>query len=681
MRVGVRGWPFVFLTWGAIVIPAFPSLAEEYPLIPPELTMFTGYSLVHLSDHPLSSFGSDSQSSAYAGSTNGLRSGTSQASEYDYLRNSMVIGGRIEAFPLPQRFYFDANVESDDHWFGELRHSYTDVYQLRVLSRRFVHALDNLALYDLNSNIMATEVSRLDLGKEYSMGIDIDQFRLRLKTPNFPFHLYTEGEVIRRDGERQQLFFGHSAVSPASARVSKTMGVDQETTLVTLGANSHLRWIEADISHSWQQFDSEVADRYHYLAFGAQAEGDYVHNALPALRTSKNTLKLHTTQTGKVVGTATLVDITRTNDTNDRYDIEAERRLGHSDLLWTPLVNLAMGTKYRRQESTGSGPLIIASPWNSAELPIKAGVEGSTETYAAFVRYRPMKAVTLKGQYSIEHRERDLDSALAWHLAEEKDINTLDAGVSWRPRHEARVRVNYRLSDADVEPGLVPEIFNNDPERTHQVTADISYAPQATTTILIAALLKEDTADNLSALYHNFRTFNFVPVSASGVEATSYDAFWQRYLASITHACTPHLSVTASYVYSSMDTDRDFSAVEGMSIVDTGYNNTQGYHAISLSSSWQVTERLSLDPAIDYTIATGDYTLTDTTLNDFLPLGDMAMADTKEWGVRLDGGYELGQGWKAGVVFRYVEFIDKSFDNPATGDMYGALFKMTKVFR
>lgn len=679
-------WPSLLgvFAWSLIFGPACPVAAEEYPKLPPEVSMFAGYRLVDVSDWPLSSFGSDSPSASYAGSTNGLRAGTRRASEYESERSSMIIGGRVEAWPLPQRFFLDADVEGEDHWFGELRHSYTDVYQLRVLSRRFVHNLDNLALYDLSPAANATEVSRLDPGTEYRVGIDIDQFRLRLKTPNFPLHLYTEGEVFRRDGEKQQLFMG-GFVANAPVRVSKAMPVDQETTTVTMGANSHLRWLEIDLSHSWQQFDSEVADRYHYLASSVRPAGDYVHNALPALKTAKNTLKVHTTQTGKVIASATVSGITRTNETSDVYEIEAKRQLGHTDLLWTPLANLALGTKYRRQQSSGSGPGAIASPWNGAALPIKAGAEGEAETYAAFVRYSPFRRVTLKGQYSIEHRERNLASAIDWHLAEAKDINTLDAGLSWRPRHEARVRLNYRVSDADVDPGLVPEVFNNDPERTHQLTADLSYSPQAATTILIAALLKDESADTLSSLYHDFSIVNpdlaFAPVSAAGVEASDYDAFWQRYLASITHACTEQLSVTGSYVYSSMDTDRGFSAMEGVAIVDTGYRNSQGYHSFSLSASWQATERLSLTPTVDYTIATGDYSLTDSTLNQWLPLGEMAMVDTKELGLRLDGSYDLGQGWKAGVVVRYVELIDKSFDNPAQGDAYGALCKMTKVFK
>lgn len=686
MRLVVRHSLFGLLSVGLILGAACSVSAEVYPSIPSEMIMFSGFTLNHSSDSPLSSFGSDSPYSSYAGATNGLRSVTRRATEYDSDDSSLIIGGRVEAYPLPQRFYFDANVEGADHWFGELRHSYTDIYQLRVLSRRFVHNLDNLALYDLDPAPTQTEVSRLDLGKEYSLGIDINQFRLRLKTPNFPFHLYTVGEVVRRNGERQQRFLGDSPVPPARPRVSKAMAVDQETKTIALGANSHLRWLEIDLSHSWQQFDSGVADRYRYLASPpVRPAGDYVHNALPVLKTSSNTLKLHTTQTGKVVATATLADITRTNETSDRYEIEAEKRLGHTDLLWTPWANMVLGTKYRRQESSGSGPASIISPWNSAVLPVKSGVEGGTETATAFIRYNPIRTVTLKGQYSIEHRDRDLDSALDWHLAEEKDINTFDAGVTWRLRHEARLRVNYRLTDTDVEPGMVPAIFNNNPERTHQVTADISYSPQAATTLLLSVLLKDDTADDLSVLYHNFIGFvptsDFVPVSDAGVKATNYDAFWQRYLASITHACTERLSVTGSYVYSSMVTDRDFSAFEGITIVDNGYHNTQGYHSFSLSSSWQATERFSLDSTIDYTIATGDYSLTNTTLNQFLPLGDMAMADTKELGVRFDGGYDLGQGWKAGVVVRYVEFIDKSFDNPSKGDLYGALFKMTKVFK
>lgn len=673
--------------------------AEDYPNIEPSLEMFGGFSLIDASSDPRASFASDYYvpSTSYpASNTRHLRSGTRKAIEYQSEDNSLLVGGSVEAFPFPQRFYLDVNIEGDDSWLGEVRHAYKDLFQMRVLSRRFVHNLDNLTIYDPNPTASSNDVSRLDIGTEYGETIDIDQFKLRLKTPNFPFHLYTEGEMVRRNGNRQQLFWGNTA--GVSTRVSKAMDVDQETKEVTLGANSHLRWLEADISHSWQTFDSDVNDLAHYNLYTptagdaadgipSRAAGDYLHNKLPELKSNKNTLKVHTTQTGQVFASATLMDIDRKNETSDLYEIEAKRRLAYSDLMWTPRGNLSLGTKYRHRENSGSAPETIASPYNGASRPIDSPVGGDTNAYTAFVRYAPISKLTLKGQYIIERMERDQAAAITYSLAEQKDTDTLEMGAAWRARRDLKVNAKYIYKDVDVDKGEVANIFNMDPEKSNQYSADVTYFPTAQTTILASAFFKQDKASNLQTLKE--ATVGgidglYPPITKDTMD---YDAAWQRYLLSATHACTSRFSVTGSYAYSILDTDRDFATSRTLTTLaaptfDAGYNNKQTYHNFALSSSFQATDKLDFEALLDYTIANADYNLTQANYNNLgLPLGDLSMVDSKQLGLRLASDYKLGQGWKAGVILRYVNLIDKSFDNPADADMYGALLKFTKVFK
>ncbi len=658
------------LAYGMMVNRPGLALAEEYPYIAPSYEMYGGFNLISPDDDHRSSFGSDSLAAA----TNSRRSGTMRAIEFEPDHSSLLLGGKVEAFPLPQRFYLNAEIEGIDDWLGEVRHAYKDLWQFRMLGRRFVHNLDNITLFDLDASTTRNEVSRLDLGEEYGFTIDIDQVKMRLKTPNFPLHFYTEAELVRREGDRQQLFRGFSGAS--TARVSKEMDVDNSTKELTVGANSHLGWIEADFSHSWQDFDSDVQDFYAYQAADVRAAGNYVHNQLPELQANKNTLKVHTTQTGQVFASATLMDVNRKNEIDGQSDVEAERRLAHADLMWTPRGNLTVGTKFRHRENSSSGPETIASPYDGSAISTPQGVDGDSNNYTAFVRYSPKNRLTLKGQYSIERMEREQQSAIDWARAEGKDTDTLELGAAWRPRHDLKLNTKYIYKDVDVDRGDVAFIFNNDPEKSQQLTADVTFVPTVKTNFLVSALLKKDTADNMEALDGFFSP----GVVSAGNKAKDYDALWQRYLASGTHVCTERFSVTATYVYSIIDTDRDIAI--GSDIIDQGYNNQQAYHTFTLSNSFQATEKLNLEAMLDYTISTGDYSLSEAEVPaGALSIADISMTDTKEFGVRLDGEYQLKQGWRAGVVLRYVGIVDKSFDNPADGDMYGALLKMTKVFQ
>ena len=664
---------------GVLTCIAGPALAYEYPDIPPYIEMYSGVSLLDAEDSPRSSYTSPLQES---------RAGTKKAFEYESEDTSLLLGGLVEAFPLPQRFYLEAHVADDDDWFGEVQHSYKDIYQFRLLSRRFVHNLDNLTLHNVGPMLTppllpGSLIDRQDVGQDYGLDVDIDHFKLRLKTPNFPLHLYTEGEVVRRDGSRQLRFLGGSSDNSSDkVRVSQALGVDQESREITVGVNSHLRWIEADISHARQEFENDVAvPHYAYLAAGTVRDaGLFPHSQLPELEASRNTLKVHTVQTGRVFASATLADLERTNNSSGA---EAERELGHGELMWTPLANLVLGTKFRHQENKSAGPPAVATNYSAAGIPfsparVQQGVEAGTNTVIAFLRYAPFSKLTLKGQYDIERLARDQESAVAWHLAEERDTETIDLGLAWRPRRDLKVNTKYIYKDTDVDAGAAV-IFNNDPEKTHQYSADITYFPTAKTSLLLSAMLKEDTAGNLQILDSELRPW--VDPIKGGVD--DYDARWRRYLTSISHSCTERVSVAVSYAYSIMETDRDFGMETGVLnsfLIDEGYRNEQDYHNIGFSASFLATDRLTLEAMVDFTRAAGDYTLTEPLLVKDLSIGAISQVDTEELGVRLDGEYELGQGWKTSVILRYVDWVDKSFDNPAMGEIYGALFKISKAF-
>ncbi len=162
----------------------------------------------------------DSLADVYGLPEAATRVGAQKATEFYATKSSLSGGFLVKTAPLPNRLHMEFDYYSDNDWFGDFRQSYKDYVQIRLLPRRFVHNLDNLTVFDFNPanrnftapatyNTNGNDVEIKDAQVDnYGLKIDIDQYRLRLKTPNFPLHVYTEGEVVRRSGLQQMRFVG-----------------------------------------------------------------------------------------------------------------------------------------------------------------------------------------------------------------------------------------------------------------------------------------------------------------------------------------------------------------------------------------------------------------------------------------------------------------------------------------
>ncbi|NTW99967.1 MAG: hypothetical protein HGB35_08615, partial [Geobacteraceae bacterium] len=100
------------------------------------------------------------------------RVGSNKASEWYALKSSGSGGVLFKSSPLPNRFHLELDYYNGEDWFGDLRYSYKDYFQMRLLPRRLVHNLDNLTLF----NFGGQAVSNLDAGiEDYRVRVDIDQ--------------------------------------------------------------------------------------------------------------------------------------------------------------------------------------------------------------------------------------------------------------------------------------------------------------------------------------------------------------------------------------------------------------------------------------------------------------------------------------------------------------------------
>ena len=261
--------------------------AEHYvfPDIKPEISLTGGYRYVHLN-------------------------GSSKAAEYEYLHNSLVLGGELRTVSIEPPVALDLDVRNEKDYYGDISYAYKDLVLFRAVNSTLFHNLDNIRLFEFSPP--PALVDNKDPHEKYGIKVGMSNLLLRFKTPDFPAHLYFEGNFVDKDGTAEQMFYHQFLDRTKNTRTSERRDIDLLTSVYTVGANSHLGPVEADLSHSEKRFDVSgdrvLVDRFDATAgTPSRTAGDYFHNLIPELKSSTNTLKLHTSYTGGLVASATLV--------------------------------------------------------------------------------------------------------------------------------------------------------------------------------------------------------------------------------------------------------------------------------------------------------------------------------------------------------------------------------------
>lgn len=617
------------------------------------------------------------------------RQGTKQAAEFYSLDSSASFGLFYKANYVPHRLHFEADVNSDEDWYGDFRYSYKDNVLVRVLPRRFYHNLDNITVLDYdggNSNDITD--ATVD---DYGLRVDIDQYRLRLKTPDFPLHAYLDGEIVNRQG-KQQLVFNPSSTT------SKPRDIHQTNEENTFGTNAHLGPVEIEISHAIREFEDKAAPPIGLMVSSRSAAangipyGDsYYHNLIPTLRAETNTLKIHTSHTGRIVASATLSDI---NKSNLSSGASATNTMGYGEVSWLTRENLSFAAKYRHQRNRAShpGPGVSYTSDGTALSPIagggadltKPGFQADYEMASLIARYVPMPKLNLKAEYTKDIKDVSYQSSDDWVRPLKTIKDTYQLGANWRALNN--VKVNGKVSYRDIRTEFGSDDSNFDPEQTTRGVIGVSWilSPRVST-FLSADLTKEKTGDNH---YHGDRTDIFDDPAdytlydlndvATSNRPDDGDKLAQTYLASVSFMVNEKLSVSPSYTYMSAKQEKEIVWDYGNDLmIDTEYFNKQVTHNLAVTVMYNPTEVLALNATIDYTTTEGTYNPSSNITGT--PAGWSSGTDTEELNLNLDGDYDLGGGWGLGLELRYTDWRDTSFDNPSDGEYIGGMLKVTKV--
>lgn len=615
------------------------AFAEEpvytFPEIKPGITLYGGYRFVELN-------------------------GSERAVEYEYLKDSVAGHGELIAYPFPHRIHLDVEYMNNKDYFLDLSYAYRDIVLSRVTNRTLFHNLDNFQLVDLDPggvepfmDIMSPAVLMEDMGERYGTRSSVNCLFLRLKAPNYPLHFYVNGHHLQKEGDLQQRFLGGAGWFNEAVRVSRKRDIEWNTFDVTVGANSHLGPVEVDVSHSEKRFEAE-SDRLFTESYtdagippgDVRAAGTFPHNLVPDLKGSTNTLKLHTSYTGKIVATATLSDTDRENTTSGA---EADYFIGAGEIRWMPVTKLTFAFKYRHRKTDVNNPDVLPagylgfSSYTGPLTGIRQSISSEVDTLSGTMRYRLFKGLTLNAGYT--YKETDRKDTEEWAVPDTTTEHAVSVAATARVRKNLKIKGKYRHREIDNP------AYNTQPERSDSGMVSVSWTPVSrVVTFLSYHVTKEDRDGDFTT-----------------TEAESREVRRDRVTGSITLLLTEHLSLSTAYAYLRNETEQDIfygnildpdNPFEDPLVEynDTAHNYTAG---LRLTPN----EHLSLDAEISHTRSRGNFHPGSSVALDPVDIASLSEIKLRETVYSLSGDYRLRSGWGFGLVFRYADF-DNRLENP-----------------
>ncbi len=449
------------------------------------------------------------------------------AGEYDYNKSSAIGALDLEWDPLPHRVVVESYFLNNKDYFGQLDYAYKDIVVFDTYTRGLFH---NLSHY-VNG---ASTFTDTDPDKRYGIGNQLSSAFVRFKTPDFPFHLYADVKTIDREGEMQQRFL--RAFTGGPDIVSQSRNIDWNSQEVRVGANSHLGPLEADYSHSEKKFES-IVDSTLFDVYTSPA-GVVPHNLTPELKSSSDTVKVHTSYSGRMVLAGTY---TSGDKKNEDSGAKVKYWNAGGDLMFMPVTSVVITAKYRHYDLDVTNPetTILVTPISTQTVTVRPSLGSSRDVATGTVRYRVTDRMTVRGEYVAEAIERT--NTEVWDLPQKTTKGTAKLNLTYRVMNRVTFKADYSRT------AVGNPAYDTDPDRSQSARAALTWMPSPWVTALVSYGTTRETRDNLGA-----------PLGGG-----SRDADRDQALASVTVLVGNRSSVTASYSYFRNKVDQTLSLNSG----------------------------------------------------------------------------------------------------------------------
>ena len=493
---------------------------------------------------------------------------STRAAEYEFVKNSGGGALDLEWDPLPHRFKLETSILNEKDYFGEMDYAYRDLVLFNLNARGLHHNLDHYNIGQDDPTTTSPSFTDKNPDALYAVDSRRQKASIRLKTPDFPFHLYAEAQNSEREGTVQQRFM--RGYTGGLDKVSQSRKIDGNAQEVRVGANSHLGYFEVDYSHTEKKSrsheDKGLIDVYTVPAM------DIPHNVTPDLKSSSDTVKLHTTYSGRFVAAAAYSGGDRKNqDSGAKVDF----RNAAGDVTITPAANLVFFFKYRHYDLSASNPDTVTMPGLGSSYNVRDSLSSKRDLLNGVVRYRPTARLTLKAEYVFDTTARNAGTGPdSWEVAHRATKGTGKVGLSYRFNSTLMLRADYSALR------VTNPAYTADPDRAASAKASLTWSPVKRVTTLLSYGGVREKRDELAA-----------PL-AGGSRKVERD----QALGSVTVLVGKRSSITASYLYFKNKTAQTitYRDAAGMYLLEYGVPYADKTEVVSLSLTQALSDGLLL---------------------------------------------------------------------------------------
>ncbi len=592
--------------------------------------------------------------------------GSRRVTEYGSAVKSPVLRADIELYPLPHRLYLDLSTLERDDLYLDTGYAYGEVLLSRFIMRGLTHNLDHYPLPAADPDSVTRKYNDRNAGDSYQADVTASDLFLRLKTPDYPFHLFARYFRYDKEGTVQQRFlvgyFNDMTVTSESRRI------DYRTEEVTVGSNGHFGPVEVEYTHKEKDFvpggNKVLEDPY--PATSTRPSDVYPHNLIPETRTSSDYIKAHSSYTGRITASASFGSIRQSNEDSS---VRRDMTVGAGQLSFIPTDRLSFFLRFRFRELDEEGPETTALKGLSNELTydVRPPLDVRQREASLCFRARPLRGINLTGSYSVGRK--DIYGTEDWLLTDrDTTVNTLEFKAYGSLFRRLKFRTGYRYSDYG------DPLYNTEPDLSHELKLYTSYTPVPGVVTVLSYKLRKERRDNLRFI----NTLTESPIETGQRDRTSHNILG---IIMLTPGERTSVTMTCGYYRNSLRQTLLYSTFLGDGSSDPGEPITDGgvpYSDESTSYSVGITHRLNdrTDVSADagQTFSKGRFRTGDPLADGIASFSTLRVTETS---VSVKGRHEMADGFGVETILGVRDYNDR-VDDYNDGRFYQAILILTK---
>jgi predicted porin len=589
------------------------------------------------------------------------QSGSKSVNEFEYLHNSITLGSEIRVITWPQRIHLDLDIRNKNDFFSELRYSFKDLIYIRGMSRSVFHNLDNLRLFDLDKETTpftspsGPTVNVTDRDKEYGIKTNISNMFLRFKAPDFASHLFVDLQLINKEGEQQQRILLGSGGLDKIIKTTRAIDINSNIKGVTVGFNSHLGPIEIEVSHGEKKFDEKgdkiFFDRYEEIENSIRKAGLFPNSLIPEIKNSTNSIRLHTSYTGKLVASASLFTSSKENKESGA---SVDYLIASGEVMWMPITKLTFFLRYRHKEKDideiGDVPFSkVCDPSNNSSNNYLCTtinpMATKKDTISWTVRYRLINGLTLRGQYVYDEENRK--NADEWGLpgSTKKEVLSLAA--------DAKLFKSISLKAGFTHKEIKNPAYNSDPDSSNELKFSAIFMPFKKVQALLSYAIAKEKRDNI-----------IFKEQDSYLHADGRDLKKEQLIGNIIFLISPKVSIVTNASLFVNDVRQDvFYRNINLNPINTRSDYKDRGYNYSIDLNYYPKENLSFDASVGHTIINGKFIPSDPVLTEPISITDLSKVRAKETTCSTAIKYQIKNGLSIRFRYKYTD-LDETIKNP-----------------